>query len=974
MRAAGPMCVAFALLAGCGFKGTVAVVDIDGSVPGKVARIDLSVSLGAKNTTVTLTDKGGAIALPTSAALQFNDGDNGTLTVVAAARDNQGVTLGMGSGTGELTSGHTTTITISLRGSVVASDGGADGMPAVVVITPDNSMHDFGTVITGTSSAPFTFTFTNAGTVASGALSAMLSGTGANDFQLANDGCTTQVLAPGANCTVKVQFQPKTTGSESASLTVGDGTNMAAVTVSGMAIAPGALALMPAMQDFGAVVDNSSSGAITFTVQNSGGQTSGTLVTALTGTDKDQFTVKNDTCAGTMLAPSRTCTLDVALAPNTLGSKTASLTVTGTPGGTAVAALSGTSISAALLSFSAGAGFDFGTVDANGGSAMQTVTVKNTGGQTSGTITTTLPSSSDFSASDGCNGKTLAGGATCDITVTFAPKSYGAKSYPIMVGATPGGSLSTTLTGTGRDYVTLTVQKNGGNGSGTVTSTDGMISCGSTCSAMYPRTSSYVSVTLNATASTGSTFTGWSLPSCTGIGSCALTMNASSAVTANFALETFSFNVAVGNVSGVGSGKVTSSDSVFNCTGNCSHTYNYGTTAITLTASTTAGGAKFLGWGGDCHGNSATCSLAPTAARNVTAQFGSTSLNYVFVTSTTMTMPLGTSAATSLSAADGFCATRASAAKLGGTKWLAFLATSSGDAYSRLSGSGANGWVRTDGFPFADTVTSMKPNTAKTFYPPKLDELGNDLGNDPTNYFVATGQFPLGIATGETCTDWTSSSSGSTYWAGAPPNGAFSWHSYTSVGCNQNVRLYCFQADGSSTVAPPAFSASTNRIIWVSDATLTPTAGGSISNLDATCQSEAQTNGLAAPYTNYIVLLPPNLTTSAISRFDTSASALPWARIDGVVVAGPAALGAGILTAPIQASLSNTYPLTPSVWTAATANPGTSGGYDCNDWASNINSVFGGQGDIRELEPSWWAGNGGYQTCNTSLHIFCAHK
>lgn len=70
-----------------------------------------------------------------------------------------------------------------------------------------------------------------------------------------------------------------------------------------------------------------------------------------------------------------------------------------------------------------------------------------------------------------------------------------------------------------------------GNGSGSVTSTPaGIDACSLPCKAGYTTGSS---VTLAATAATGSVFAGWS-GACTGMGACQVTMNSAKTVTANF--------------------------------------------------------------------------------------------------------------------------------------------------------------------------------------------------------------------------------------------------------------------------------------------------------------------------------------------------------------------------------------------------------------------------------------------------------
>jgi hypothetical protein len=82
---------------------------------------------------------------------------------------------------------------------------------------------------------------------------------------------------------------------------------------------------------------------------------------------------------------------------------------------------------------------------------------------------------------------------------------------------------------------TLSVTK-AGTGSGTVTSNPAGINCGSNCSETYNYNTS---VTLNATAATGSTFTGWSGAGCSGTGTCTVIMEAAKSVTASFSLKPY---------------------------------------------------------------------------------------------------------------------------------------------------------------------------------------------------------------------------------------------------------------------------------------------------------------------------------------------------------------------------------------------------------------------------------------------------
>jgi subtilisin family serine protease len=151
------------------------------------------------------------------------------------------------------------------------------------------------------------------------------------------------------------------------------------------------------------------------------------------------------------------------------------------------------------------------------------------------------------------------------------------------------------------------VAKNG-TGTGTVVSTPAGINCGGDCNERFP---GGATVTLTATPSAGSLFTGWSGGGCSGTGTCVVSTTAT--VTATFNIPA-PFTV---TVTKTGAGTVTSNPAGINCGGDCTGTYPGGTT-MTLTAAADAG-SVFTGWnGGGCAGAGA-CVVSTTAT--VTATF-----------------------------------------------------------------------------------------------------------------------------------------------------------------------------------------------------------------------------------------------------------------------------------------------------------------------------------------------------------------
>ncbi len=224
---------------------------------------------------------------------------------------------------------------------------------------------------------------------------------------------------------------------------------------------------------------------------------------------------------------------------------------------------------------------------------------------------------------------------------------------------------------------TLTVTKSG-TGGGSVTANNGTLSwVVNTGTASY---NSGASVTLTASAASGSTFTGWSGGVCSGTGTCILTMDAAKSVTAIFGLTPTPVNGSCGSSNGgtftsapasnLCSGGTASSVGgsgpwTWSCTGsgggtnaNCSASlqqqqtpfalvltksgtgngsvsansgtiswnrntgtvsYNSGTN-VTLTAGTDTG-STFTGWSGSGCSGTGTCVVTMVASRNVTATF-----------------------------------------------------------------------------------------------------------------------------------------------------------------------------------------------------------------------------------------------------------------------------------------------------------------------------------------------------------------
>ncbi len=215
------------------------------------------------------------------------------------------------------------------------------------------------------------------------------------------------------------------------------------------------------------------------------------------------------------------------------------------------------------------------------------------------------------------------------VTLTATPVS--GSSFTGWSGACSGtGTCSVTMDAVKNVTATFTLNTfalnmtKSGTGTGAISSDPAGIDCGTTCTANF---NSGSSITLTATPSAGSSFTGWG-GACTGTGTCSITMDAVKNVTATFAPITFALNV---TKTGTGAGTISSVPVGIDCGATCNATFNQGSSVV-LTA-TPAAGSSFTGWNGACSGTE-TCTVTMDAIKNVTASFAAIPLGIILSTAT----------------------------------------------------------------------------------------------------------------------------------------------------------------------------------------------------------------------------------------------------------------------------------------------------------------------------------------------------
>lgn len=206
------------------------------------------------------------------------------------------------------------------------------------------------------------------------------------------------------------------------------------------------LAIDPSATTFPTTAVGGESAGKVFTISNRGGSTSGVLTASLPG---DTFAISADDCTGSPLAALASCQITVEFRPTAAGDPSATLEVSGNPGGSVSANLQGNAIVPGELTITPSE-VSFPETSVGSRSDTVTLTIANSGGTTAG-ATTALQASftgsdaSTFVLTNSTCGETLAPGGTCLVTIAFSPTSAGSKTASLAATASPGGSAAAGL-------------------------------------------------------------------------------------------------------------------------------------------------------------------------------------------------------------------------------------------------------------------------------------------------------------------------------------------------------------------------------------------------------------------------------------------------------------------------------------------------------------------------------------------------
>lgn len=364
----------------------------------------------------------------------------------------------------------------------------ASAGPALVISPSSNN---YGNVNVGSFGASVTVNLTNTGTSVLTITGNSLTGNDPTQFSRQN--LCGSSLNPGISCQEQVNFVPTSTGAKSANLTItsdaNNGTQSYVMTGTGVSAAPVAQ-LSSSTMAFGSKQIGTQTPIQTVVLTNTGTSTLNISSVVLSGTNASDFNL-NNLCGATLTAGSN-CLIQASFTPQTLGSKTASITITDNASDSPQAiSLTGTGIQSSASFNPISLSFPSQTL---GSSSSPTPVVLSNSGTAALTVIS-IVASGDFSQTNNCpTSSQIAVGGSCTINVTFTPTASGLRNGAVTVTSNGAGSPQTVpLSGLGQGTTPCGMSI---SGNGILISGGVSFSC--------PASSQFVFQDLNPFASNGS--------------------------------------------------------------------------------------------------------------------------------------------------------------------------------------------------------------------------------------------------------------------------------------------------------------------------------------------------------------------------------------------------------------------------------------------------------------------------------------
>jgi hypothetical protein len=335
-------------------------------------------------------------------------------------------------------------------GSPVLASVPLSGTGTLAMLSVSPTTLTFGNVATGSNSTTQVVNVTNTGT-AGIPFGSSLTGTDATQFAITANTCPSggAFLAATASCAVTVRFAPTTAGMKAATLALGQPV-VATVTLSGAGVTP-TLAVNPSPLTFGNVTVGGMGFTQSVAVSNPT-SVGAPFIATVTGIDAGSFMVTGSNCLPT-LAAGASCVVNVRFLPASTGAKSATLAL----GSLASVAMTGTGVAAPVLAVSPAA-LGFGNVVLGAMGVTQTVNATNTSTATLAfNVVVSGTDAPQFQiASTTCPvGSPINPGATCSVTMRFAPVAPGIRTASLTRGPPP--ATVVTMNGTGVVTATLNV-------------------------------------------------------------------------------------------------------------------------------------------------------------------------------------------------------------------------------------------------------------------------------------------------------------------------------------------------------------------------------------------------------------------------------------------------------------------------------------------------------------------------------------